>query len=265
MKRLMLYPLLIVVTTYGFTFFYLYFFGDKLVFLPHAPSYRNENRYTKIAASDGVHVTSLFLPNPQARYTLLFSHGNAEDLGDNLDFLEGLQKSGFAVLAWDYRGYGTSEGSPSEKTLYSDEEAVYDHLVRELKTPPERILVLGRSLGSSAAVDLAARRPVAGLILQGGLVSGQRVLLPFPIFPFDRFSNIDKIGKVRCPVLVIHGTADEVIPFQHGEALFRAAHEPKRNWWVQNAGHNDLVYQVGPEYGRKLQEFAAWVDNQQKH
>jgi len=263
MKRLMR-SLLILFAAYVLFFLYFYLLADRLVFQPHAASYREGGRFIKIPTGDGVRVAALYLPHPQARYTLLFSHGNAEDLGDNLEFLEGLQRAGFAVLAWDYRGYGASEGTPSEKTLYADGQAVYDYLVQELKTPPERVIVFGRSLGSVAAVDLAARQPVAGLILEGGLVSGQRVLLPFPVFPFDRFRNIDKIGKVRCPVLIIHGTADEVVPFRNGEALFRAAHEPKRNWRVEGAGHNDLAFQVGPEYGRKLHEFAAWVDEQKK-
>ena len=257
-------PFFIAFATYLFSFLCFYFFADLLAFQPHPTSYRDDDRFVKIATPDGVRLTALYLPNAQARYTLLFSHGNAEDLGDNLEFLQGLQKANFAVLAWDYRGYGASEGTPSEETLYSDQQAVYGYLLRELKTPPERIIVLGRSLGSVAAVDLAARQPVAGLILEGGLISGQRVLFPVPLFPFDRFRNLEKMGRVRCPVLVIHGTADNVIPFRHGEALFRAAHEPKRNWWVQNAGHNDLAYQAGPEYGRKLQEFAAWVDEQKK-
>ena len=256
--------LLLFAVAYGLFFLYFYFFADHLVFLPHPASYRDGGRVLKIAAGDGTRLSALYRANPQARYTVLLSHGNAEDLGDNLEFLAEVHEAGFAVLAWDYRGYGTSEGSPSEKTLYSDEEAVYNYLVGELKTPPERILVLGRSLGSVPAVDLAARQPVAGLILEGGLVSGQSVLLPFPLFPFDRFRNIDKIGRVKCPVFIIHGTADTVIPFRHGETLFRAAPEPKRNWWVQDAGHNDLAYRVGPEYGRKLREFAAWVEEQKK-
>jgi fermentation-respiration switch protein FrsA (DUF1100 family) len=260
----MRYLFLVLFAAYACFFLYFYFFADRLVFQPHAASYNEGGRFLKIPMRDGVRVAALYLPNPQARYTLLFSHGNAEDLGDNLEFVEELHRAGFSVLAWDYRGYGTSEGAPSEKTLYSDEQDVYDYVVRELKTPPERVIALGRSLGSVAAVDLAARQPVAGLVLQGGLISGQRVLLPFPVFPLDRFRNIDKMAQVRCPVLVIHGTADEVIPFQHGEALFRAAHEPKRHWWVQNAGHNDLVYRVGSEYGRKLQEFAAWAEQQKR-
>jgi hypothetical protein len=264
MKRLMRSLFLIAFAVYVFFFLYFYFLADRLVFQPHAASYREGGRFIRIPTGDGVRVAALYLPNPQARYTVLFSHGNAEDLGDDLDFLEELRQAGFAVLAWDYRGYGASDGTPSEKTLYTDEQAVYDYLVRELKTPPERVLVLGRSLGSVAAVDLAARQPVAGLILEGGLVSGQRVLLPFPLFPFDRFRNLEKMGRIRCPVLIIHGTADEVVPFRNGEALFRAAHEPKRNWWVEGAGHNDLAFQAGPEYGRKLQEFAAWVDEQKK-
>ena len=260
----MVYPLLVAFVTYAFACFYLYFFADSLVFQPHAASYREGGRFFKIAMGDGVRVAALYLPNPQARYTLLFSHGNAEDLGDNLEFLEGLQRAGFAIVAWDYRGYGASEGTPSEKALYTDEQAVYDYVLRELKTPPERVIAFGRSLGSVAAVDLAARQPVAGLVLEGGLTSGQRVLLPFPLFPFDRFRNIDKMGKVRSPVLIIHGTADGVVPFRNGEALFRAAHEPKRHWWVEGAGHNDLAYRAGPEYARKLQEFAVWVEEQPK-
>ena len=264
MKRLMRSLLFIVFATYGFLFVYFYFFADRLVFRPHPASYREDGRFLRIPTADGIRVAALYLPNSQARYTVLFSHGNAEDLGDNLDFLAGVHQAGFAVLAWDYRGYGASEGAPSEKTLYTDEQAVYDYLVRELKTPPERVLVFGRSLGSVAAVDLAARQPVAGLILEGGLISGQRVLLPFPLFPFDRFRNLEKMGRVRCPVLVIHGTADEVIPFWHGEALLRAAPEPKRHWWVQDAGHNDLAGRAGPEYGRRLQEFAGLVDAQRK-
>lgn len=255
---------LMALAAYGFLFLLLYFLGEGLVFQPHPASYRDGGRVLKIAASDGTLLSALYFPNPQARYTLLFSHGNAEDLGDNLEFLKELEDAGFAVLAWDYRGYGTSAGSPSEKTLYSDEQAVFDYLVRELKTPPERVLVFGRSLGSVPAVDLASRQPVAGLILEGGLASGQSVLLPFPLFPFDRFRNTDKIGRVKCPVFTIHGTADEVVRFRNGQALFRAAPEPKRHWWVEGAGHNDLAQRAGPEYARKLQEFAAWVD-EQKH
>jgi fermentation-respiration switch protein FrsA (DUF1100 family) len=264
MKRLMSSLFLIAFAAYSLLFLYFYFFADRLVFQPHAASYREGGRFFKIPTGDGVSLAALYLPNPQARYTLLFSHGNAEDLGDDLEFLEGLQRAGFAVLAWDYRGYGASQGSPSEKTLYADGQAVYDYLVRELKTPPERVIAFGRSLGSVAAVDLASRQPVAGLVLEGGLASGQRVLFPFPLFPFDRFRNLGKMGRVRSPVLIIHGTADGVVPFRNGEALFRAAHEPKRRWWVAGAGHNDLAYRAGPEYARRLQEFAAWVDQRRK-
>ena len=237
-------PFFIAFATYLFSFLCFYFLADLLAFQPHPSSYRDSDRFVKIATPDGIRLAAVYLPNAQARYTLLFSHGNAEDLGDNLEFLQGLQKANFAVLAWDYRGYGASQGSPSEQTLYADEQAVYDYLVRELKTPPERVIVFGRSLGSVGAVGLAARQPVAGLILEGGLASGQRVLLPFPVFPFDRFRNLDQIGRIRCPVLIIHGTADEVVPFRNGEALFRAAHEPKQNWWVEigRASCRERVY-----------------------
>ncbi|MCI0356293.1 MAG: alpha/beta hydrolase, partial [Acidobacteria bacterium] len=214
--------------------------------------------------SDGVLFSALYLPNPGARYTLLFTHGNAEDIGHNFDYLERMQAAGFSVFAWDYRGYGTSEGRPSEQALYQDSEAAYEYLTTTLKVPPDRIIPLGRSLGGAAATHIAANRPVAALILESTFVSGQRMLAPVRIFPFDRYLNLERLRRIRCPVLVIHGTADYTIPFHHGETLFAAANHPKQSWWVAGASHNDLYYTAGAEYAKQLREFAAWVEQLQR-
>ena len=250
-------------SVYVFLLFYLYFFGDSLVFFPPPSSYRDSARILKIPGSDGVRFSAVYLPNPNARYTLLFTHGNAEDIGHNFDYLERIQAAGFSVFAWDYRGYGTSEGRPSEQALYQDSEAAYEYLTATLKVPPDRIIPLGRSLGGAAATHIAASRPVAALILESTFTSGQKMLTPVRIFPFDRYLNLERMGKVRCPVLVIHGTADTTIPFHHGETLFAAANQPKRSYWVPGAGHNDLYYMAGAEYEKQLRDFAASVEQLQ--
>ncbi|HXE89787.1 MAG TPA: alpha/beta hydrolase [Terriglobales bacterium] len=253
----MLNLLLTLAAVYGAVLAYLWFFGDTLVYFPPPSSYRDDQHILKISARDGTRLSAIYLPNPQARFTVLFTHGNAEDIGHNDSFLQALHDAGFAVLAWDYRGYGTSEGRPSEATFYSDSEDVYDYLTRELRVAPERVLLLGRSLGGASAVHVASARPVAGLVLESTFVSGRRMLARHPIFPIDRYRSIDRLRHVRCPVFVIHGTKDSTIPFEHGQTLFETANPPKRSWWVEGAGHNDLFFVAGAEYFRRLRDFAA--------
>ncbi|HWN91795.1 MAG TPA: alpha/beta hydrolase, partial [Verrucomicrobiae bacterium] len=168
-----------------------------------------------------------------------------------------LRQLGFAVLAYDYRGYGTSEGSPSERHVYGDIEAAYQHLVRDRGVPSDRVIAYGRSVGAGAAVDLASRRPLAGLIVESGFVTAFRVMTRLPLLPFDKFRNIDKIGQVRCPVLVMHGEADEIVPLWHGQRLFQAAPSPKRLLAVAGAHHNDFMWVAGERYARALREFEA--------
>lgn len=231
--------------------------SEPVIFQPHPAGYRDDNRILKLTSRDGRRISAVYLQNPAARYTLLFSHGNAEDLGDDLLFLQVVRDAGFSVLAYDYQGYGTSEGRPSERHVYEDEEAAYQYLTHELATPPDRIIAWGRSLGGAAAVDLASRRPLAGLILESSFVSAFRVLTRIPLLPIDKFPNLDKVAGVRCPVLVIHGEADRVIPFWHGQKLFAAAPGPKQSLWVAGADHNDVADVAGARYLAALREFAA--------
>jgi hypothetical protein len=232
--------------------------SDRMIFLPPSPSYDARTLpVTRITTDDGNVIAVLHLPNPEARYTLLFSHGNAEDLGYLAPFLLQLHDIGFAVLAYDYRGYGLSTGGPPGTAgSYRDEAAVYRHATQNLKIPPGRIILHGRSVGSGPAVELATREPVAGLIVESGFVSIFRVLTRWPLLPFDKFPNLKRIPQVRCPVLVIHGRQDEIIPFWHGEKLFAAAPQPKYSAWMAVAGHNDLAAVAWEEYVKALQDFA---------
>src|SRR5215813_2996700 len=186
---------------------FAWFFTDSLIFLPRPASYPETSEILKLRSTSGHRISALYLANPSARFTLLVSHGNAEDLGDTREWLNALRSTNFSVFAYDYQGYGTSEGRPSERGAYDDENAAYDYLTNQLKTPADRVIILGRSVGSGPAVHLAARRPAAALILQSPFLSAFRVVTKFPILPFDTFPNYKEIGRVRCPVLIIHGTS----------------------------------------------------------
>lgn len=247
----------LVAAVYVALFLFGLLLSEPVIFQPHPAGYRDDNRILKLTSRDGRRISAVYLQNPSATYTLLFSHGNAEDLGDDLLFLQVVRDAGFSVLAYDYQGYGTSEGRSSEAHVYEDEEAAYQYLTHQLATPPDRIIAWGRSLGGAAAVDLAARRPLAGLILESSFVSAFRVLTRLPLLPIDKFRTLDKISAVRCPVLVIHGEADRVIPFWHGQKLFSAAPGPKRSLWVPGADHNDVADVAGARYFEALREFAA--------
>jgi fermentation-respiration switch protein FrsA (DUF1100 family) len=234
--------------------------SDRMIFLPPSPSYRAGQLPIVTVPTDGGSIATLYLPNPNAAITVLYAHGNAEDIGHVAPLLDELRRTGFAVLAFDYRGYGMSTGGPpSAAGATSDMGAVYRHAVQTLKIPPSRIVLYGRSVGSGPATDLAARVPIGGLVLESAFVSAFRVLTKVSLLPFDRFHNLRHIRRVRAPVLVIHGTEDEVIPVSHGHRLYEAAHQPKQALWVEGAHHNDVPIVAGPRYWATLAAFGRQV------
>jgi len=259
-KRVMLSAIFI----YTCVALYGVFGSNRLVFQPQPSSYKDTKEILKLTTSDGVQISATYLPNPKATYTILYSHGNAEDLGDVQLALEDLQKAGFAVFAYDYHGYGTSKGTSTETNTYRDIDAAYDYLTQKLKVPPDRILAHGRSVGGGPTTDLVTRKPVAGIILESPFVTAFRVLTHYPIFPFDKFQNLAKISKVHCPVLVIHGKADRTIPFWHGQKLFERANEPKRYLWLEKANHDNVPFVDPPLYAKTLREFSDLVSETQK-
>lgn len=218
------------------------FFADRAIFRPQSSSYKDTADVIKLKTRDGEQISAKYYENQHASYTILFSHGNAEDIGMIEPFAWRLRDLDLNVLTYDYQGYGTSSGSPSEENAYAAIDAAYDYLLTEKRVDPKRIILHGRSLGGGVAVDLATRKPVVGLILESTFTTAFRVVTRYPIFPFDKFENIKKIDKVTCPVLVIHGTNDRNIPLYHGRLLFDAANEPKQALWVEGAGHNNVVY-----------------------
>ena len=221
---------------------------------------------TQFTAEDGVKLVGWVMPaaDSTSGFWLLVCHGNAGNLSqfDRPAHYAALRQLGFNLFAFDYRGYGESGGIPSEQGLYRDADAAYRYLREERRVPPERIIVFGHSLGSAVAIDLASRTRIAGLIVEGGLISVvQRGQELYPFIPVrwiarTRFSSIDKIPNVTAPKLFLHAVADEVIPLSHGRRLFQAAADPKT--LVELAGtHSDAFAVDSAKYFGSIARFLA--------
>ncbi|AOS46275.1 Alpha/beta hydrolase family protein [Lacunisphaera limnophila] len=208
-----------------------------------------------LKAPDGVTVYARHWPNPAAKHTLLYLHGNYEDLGSLNDYIPAFVQAGYAVFAIDYRGYGLSGGTPDEGNLYADTQLGYNYMRTKLGLPADRIVPFGYSLGGGPAVELALKQPVAGLVLQGAFVSAYRVMTHIPVFPGDKFVNLRKMPELRCPVMVIHGTADGTVPFWHGRKLYEAATSRKAYLFVDGGPHSGLADFTGPRYAEELRKF----------
>ncbi len=243
-------------------------FSDHLIFQPHAPAYGERTfarapvpvRFCRVSTRGGA-IAAISMPNPAAQYTLLYSHGNGEDLGDDLPILEEFYHAGFSIFAYDYNGYGLSEGKPTEANVDADVEAAFDYLTGPLGTPPTHVISFGHSLGAAAAIHLATARPVAALVAQAPFLSPFRVVTQVPIVPWDKFDNAGAIARVHCPVLVIHGVRDEVIPFLHGQRIFELANQPKQSMWIENAHHNDVMLVDREPMLDALQRFASGLQH----
>ena len=212
-----------------------------------------------LEASDGVRIHGWMIPSSQpSQHVTLYLHGNAGNLTHRVDHIQALREAGTALLIIDYRGYGKSEGKPSEQGCYRDTGAAYEYLLTR-DYAPERIFVYGESLGTAMAADLASRRPCGGVILEAPFPSAKAVAATvLPVLGPLVVSGLDtgeKIAQVQAPVLVIHGTLDQVIDYKLGRQVFEAASEPKQFWAVEGAHHSDIVYRAGPEYIERLRKF----------
>ena len=211
--------------------------------------------------TNGVKVAAIVLGPERGRKAILRCHGNAEDAKGTLWALEELSNKGYTVASVDYPGYGLSDGSPDEKGCYRNVHRLYDWLIEKRGFKPEDIIVDGFSIGSGPATELAATRKCGGLILEAPFLSAPRVVTHVRLLPIDPFPNLKRIGKVKCRVLVIHGTDDRIVPYSQGEALFKLANGPKRFVSVKGGDHNSLVDDMGFENYYKLIEEFVEADN----
>lgn len=249
-RLLILFGIAYVLLTIG-----AHFLSLAMIFPRPPVKYQLGPDYVQLTAPDGVKIAGRLWANPKAKYTMLYLHGNYEDLGSLNDYLPQFADQGYAIFAIDYRRYGHSGGVPTEANTVTDTELAYEYLRTKLGVPADRILIFGYSLGGGPAVELARRQPAAGLILQGAFVSAYRVMTRIPVFPGDKFVNIAKVPQLKLPVLVVHGTADGTVPFWHGEALYEAVTARKQKLFVDGGPHTGLADFTGPRYWDELRKF----------
>jgi len=202
--------------------------------------------FEKVAfkSGDGLLLSGWYIPAEDSEFTVLFCHGNGGNMFHRLDSISILHNLGLNCFIFDYRGYGQSEGKPSEEGTYLDAGAAYKWLTEEKKVSADDIIIFGRSLGGSIAAQLASRVEAGALIIESSFTSyvdiGKKFYPYMPVRWFTKFSykTADYVKQVDCPVMIIHSRNDEVVPFEFGCQLYEAANEPKE--FVEIFGsHND--------------------------
>lgn len=212
-------------------------------------------------SEDGTRLHGWWFEARRARATVVYCHGNAGSLGDRVEIFANLVRLKVNVFAYDYRGFGKSDGEPSEKGLCADVRAALDYATGPLGVDPGRLILFGHSMGGAVAIDGAYNRPVAGLVVQSSftdVVSMARhayTSVPMHWIARNQFRSIDKVAKITCPKLFLHGDADDRVPFEMGQKLYAAAAPPKSWFPVRGAGHNDLHVFGGRAYLRVLSRF----------
>jgi fermentation-respiration switch protein FrsA (DUF1100 family) len=214
----------------------------------------------RVTAGDGVGLHGWYVPGRRAM-ALLWCHGNGGNISHRVGHLRLIHdRLGLGVLLFDYRGYGRSDGAPSEPGTYQDARA-FGTWLQQREPAGRPVVYFGQSLGAAVAVWLALEEPPAALILESPFTSVQAMAnatVPGAGYLFrTRYDTLGRIGRGRAPVLVLHGDADEVIPFAHGRAVFTAAADPKAFVAIPGAGHNDTYLIGGEAYWQTWERFLA--------
>jgi len=212
--------------------------------------------------TDRVKLSGWFIPSDSARGVILFCHGNAGNIGHRLESIQIFHRLGLDILIFDYRGYGQSEGTPSEQGTYEDASAAWRYLVEERQVNPIEIIVFGRSLGGAVASWLAQSQSPGALILESTFTSLPDIAaslypyLPVRLLLRFKYNTAEYLGKVNCAVLIVHSRDDEIMPFSHGRRLFEMASEPKKFLEISGT-HNEGFITSGKDYEKGLNAFIS--------
>ncbi len=237
---------------------FVYLYAEQLIFPYHQTSYdRHLRGLDFIQTSDGLDIATRLWPVENAKALVLYFHGNYEDLGHLDDVARQFNGSGFSVLAMDYRGYGLSHGSATEQGVNNDAQLLYQKAI-ELGYEAHNIIIVGRSIGTGVATELATHNDAKALVLISPFVSTFRVMTGIQLFPFDRFNNLATINEVKVPLMIAHGSTDMLIKPWHGKKLYDAFNGTKHFTSINNADHNDVWdsenYQLMPEMASFIQK-----------
>ncbi len=250
----------------------MFFFQPQMIFLP----VKNINQTPRdwgleyedifFSTSDNIKLHGWFIPHKNAKRTVLFFHGNAGNISHRSKSIKIFHRLGFNVFIPDYRGYGKSEGHPSEAGLYEDSYAAWHYLLSEKSLQSEQIILFGRSLGGAVATKLATREQPDALILESVFSSADDIakslypgLSHLILLRFD-FNNRAMIKHVHTPLLLMHSPDDELVPMEQGRNVFLAANQPKKMFLLRGT-HNNGFLQSQPDYEHQLEEFILMLDS----
>lgn len=263
--------LLVPALFYGGLVLYVYVTQARLLYFPNLPGRELltspaaiglDYETVKITTADRITLDGWFVPASPAKGVILFLHGNGGNISHRLDSLRIFNNLGFSTLIIDYRGYGRSQGKPSEQGTYLDAEAAWRYLTEVRNVRERQIVIFGRSLGGAVAAHLAAQATPKALVLESVFTSvpdlGAELYPWLPVRLLSRFDyNVaERLRKISCPVLIVHSPDDEIIPFAHGRALYAAARPPKEFLQI-HGGHNEGFMLSGREYLHGLDAFLA--------
>ena len=252
-----------LVVAYGLVCLYALVLGDRFLFASEPPTYRFSPETIVVPSRLGSSIALSYLPLDGAKYVILYSHGNREDIGFIRPRMELFRKHGFAVLSYDYPGFGISTGEKTEDGCFAAADAAYKYLTETLKIPSNRIILYGRSMGGGCTAYLASKHAVAGVVMHSTFVSAFRVQTGIRLLPWDRFDNLERIRHVRSPLLFIHGLSDETIPAWHTEMMLKVAQEkarvPTMSLLVPLALHNNVIEIARDDYWDVMDRFLELI------
>tara|TARA_B100001564_G_scaffold358254_1_gene376447 strand:+ start:685 stop:1611 length:927 start_codon:yes stop_codon:yes gene_type:complete len=250
------YGMTTICLIYATIFAYLYFNQRNIVFLPSKGLLTPQAYDLDIAqditltTDDKLLLTAWHIKADEDQKTILYFHGNAGHIGNRSEKFKTFHRRGFGIFAVSYRGFGNSQGKPTEQGLYTDARTAMNYLLNELNLKPSDIVIYGESLGTGVAVQMATEYHTHALILEAPYTSIVNVAkhrypyLPISLALKDRFESIDKIGSVASPIFIMHGHKDRIIPISNGMALLEAAKAPKEGKFFDNFGHLNFDFDV---------------------
>jgi uncharacterized protein len=260
--------LFIILSVFVLLCFLLYFFQPGFIYFPYKELTATPKdaglKYEEIilTTEDNVEINGWFVPHHNPRATLLFLHGNGGNISHRLEKLSMYNYLGLAVFIIDYRGYGNSNGKPTERGTYLDAEAAWIYLIQQKNLPENSIIIYGESLGGAVAVWLANKYKPGALVLESAFTSIVDMArhyypyLPVKLLARIKYSTIEQISNINCPVLIIHSPADDIVPFEQGLKLYDTASEPKYFLEIQG-NHNDGFSLSGKLYIDGLDRFIS--------
>jgi len=266
--------LLIIFITYSILGWTIYFLQRKFMYRPVRDVAYNPAdigltfERVSLQVDGGLKISAWYIPVAKARKTVLFCHGNGGNLSHRLDTINLLNELGLNCFLFDYRGYGDSQGRPSEKGTYADAAAAWDWLTEKKGVEPEDIVIFGRSMGGAIASKLARKVNPAALVVESAFSSyvelGKKCYPYLPVKHFSKFeyNTVKYVKRVKCPVLVIHSKADEIIPYEFGSQIFDAVRTEKQ--FVEIFGrHNDGFLFTGAKYRQAWNDWIDYIEDTQ--